>query len=43
MECPGTDKCQEINEIGEYPFPSQVEFNMAVFAHCGDCPDQEKD
>ncbi len=37
MECSGTLKCPEIDQIGEYPFRNEVEFNIAVWKHCEQC------
>jgi len=35
--CPGTLKCPEIDQIGEYPYRSEVEFNIAVWEYCEKC------
>ena len=37
VECHGTLKCPEIDQIGEYPYHNEVEFNMAVWEHCEKC------
>ena len=41
--CPGTLKCPEIDQIGEYPFHDQVEFNIAVWNHCEKCDAVDND
>lgn len=40
--CPGRYNCSEVEAIGEYPFHSEVEFNMAVWEYCEKCEAKDK-
>ena len=36
-KCSGTLKCLEIEQIGQYPYRDEVEFNIVVWKHCEKC------